>query len=185
MPEIEIPEIRDIAPPLPPDTAWPLYIWLAIALGAVLIVVALILLIKKSKTLPAPAAVYDARQSALTKLHDLKEGYLELPAPEFALQASFGLREYLTSRYGTTTPFETGSEFLDRQVLNQLMGEDKHLAVRQLYRRAETLKYAPAPDADSQRLELVQDMITFVRDDVPGPQLKPAAPASDADSIPA
>ena len=184
MPEIEIPEIREIAPPLPPETGWPIYIWLALAF-ALIVVVALIaaLLVRRSQKVPSMASDYDARKSALAKLHELKENYLKIPATEFALAASNGLREYLTSHYGSTTPYETGREFLDRQEDHGLMREDKYVVVRDLYQRAETLKYAPAPGADSQRLDLVQDIIAFVRDDVPGVQLKPAALAADADPL--
>ncbi|MGI9240966.1 MAG: hypothetical protein ACR2RV_09195, partial [Verrucomicrobiales bacterium] len=66
----------------------------------------------------------------------LKENYLKLPAPEFALVASHGLREYLTGFYGDTTPFETGSEFLTRQDDRGLMSEQKHVLVRDLFLRS-------------------------------------------------
>ncbi|MFT4549368.1 MAG: hypothetical protein ACI9UA_000811 [Pseudoalteromonas tetraodonis] len=186
MPDIEIPEIRGIAPPLPPDTSWPLYVWLLIALLALAsITVGILILIKLRKSSAHHAIGYNPRESALDKLHALKESYVELPATEFALLASHGLREYLAAFYGSATPFETGHEFLDRQEQQKLMNDPKFAAVRDLYSRAEELKYAPSPGADGQRLDLVNDMISFVRDDVPGLQLKPVTEPSDADPLPA
>ena len=151
----------------------------------------MIIILVRSKSSPSPASApaYDARQSALTKLHELKENYLKIPAPEFALEASHGLREYLTPHYGSTTPFETGAEFLDRQDSNHLMSEEKCVLIRDLYQRAERLKDAPQSGADSERLGLVQDIIAFVRDDTPGIRLVAANPPpssdSDADPLPA
>ena len=185
MPELKIPEIREIAPPLPPDSSWPFYLWIALGVAVVMAIALVIILIRgRSKPPVVTQSEYDARQSALDKLHQLKETYLEHPATEFGLRASHGLREYLTSHYGSMTPFETGKEFLARQDDHGLMSETKYVVVRELYERAENLKYAPAPGADSLRLDLVEDIITFVRDDVPGPQLTPAQ-ASDADPLPA
>lgn len=190
MPEIEIPEIREIVAPLPPDTSLPFYIWIVVGVALIGILVLLIVLLRSSsKFQPTSTVNYDPRQSALTKLHELKENYLALPAPEFALQTSHGLREYLTSFYGSTTPYETGREFLERQDDSHLMAEQKYLVVRDLYERAERLKYAPAPGADSERLNLVEDTISFVRDDTPGvmftvPNPSPP-PENDVDPLPA
>lgn len=192
MPEIEIPEIREIAPPLPPDASWPIYVWILIAFAALALITLAIILWRNRSTPPPAAIAYDARQSALTKLHELKENYLQVPANEFALGASHGLREYLTCFYGGMTPFETGREFLARQDDHGLMSEQKVAAVRDLYQRSEELKYAHAPGADSRRLDLVNDIIAFVRDDVPGRQLQAATAnhpdsdsSSDADPLPA
>jgi len=189
MPEIEIPEIREIAPPLPPDAGWPLYVWLVLAFaGLALITFGIIIWRNRAAPPTSYSPPYDGRSSALAKLHELKENYLEVPANGFALAASHGLREYLTGFYGDMTPFETGREFLARQDDHGLMSEQKYLVVRELFERSESLKYAPAPGADSLRLDLVQDIIDFVRDDVPGHQLRaarPQAPDSDADPLPA
>ena len=71
------------------------------------------------------------------------------------------------------------------------MSEEKFLVIRDLYTRAEQLKYAPRPGADSERLGLVEDIIAFVRDDTPGIRLIPASRPqssdsdSDADPLPA
>lgn len=192
MPEIEIPEIREIAPPLPPDGSWPFYIWAAIALASILLIAlaTFLLLRRHPTTTPAQDSNDDPRQSALAKLGALAEAHTGLPANAFALQASSGLRVYLTAFYGSTTPFETGREFLDRQGQHGLMDELKFSTITDLFQRAETLKYAPAPGADGQRLQLVQDMIAFVRDDIPGPKLSAASNRksdhdSDADPFPA
>ncbi|MGI9243332.1 MAG: hypothetical protein ACR2RV_21215, partial [Verrucomicrobiales bacterium] len=65
MPEIEIPEIREIAPPLPPDASWPLYVWVVLAFAAVaLITFAIILWRNRVEQPPPPAPPYDARSSA-------------------------------------------------------------------------------------------------------------------------
>ena len=142
MPEIEIPEIREIAPPLPPDDSWPLYVWILLALAALLLAVAVFQVIRKYRSRPALARELDARESALTKLHEIKECDAAYPANEFALRASDALREYLTGFYGSTTPFETGREFLDRQNESQLMDADKFDSIAGLLERAEAMKYA-------------------------------------------
>lgn len=188
MPEIEIPEIREIVPPEVPDPNYAIYWWIggAIVTMLVLLFVVLIILLRRGKK-TVHHDQYDPRATSLTKLHQLKETYLQLPAPEFALAASHGLREYLTAFYGSMTPYETGIEFLERQNKGGNISLEKFAALKDLYERAEGLKYAPVPGADSLRLDLVEDMISFVRDDAPGAMLTLAnnSPTKDANPIPA
>jgi len=172
MPELEIPPIREIVPPTAPDASTAIYWWIggAILVMLLLLVVLLIFMLRRGKSGPARTH-YDPRATSLTKLHELKENYLPMPASEFAVEASHGLREYLTAFYGSMTPYETGVEFLERQNRDGNISLEKFGALKDLYDRAEGLKYAPVPGADSLRLDLIDDMISFVRDDAPGAML--------------
>jgi hypothetical protein len=171
MPE-ELPDIDDIAAPLDIPEPVNTLLWACIALGALVLLILFIWLFLRSPKAAAKfRAPYDARKSALDKLHHLKEKATTLPPAECALISTEAIKEYLFKFHDPDSPFSTTGEIITRLRENGHTNEDTLTKIATLLNNCDALKYARSETDINARLPLIESAITFIREDqAPTPQ---------------
>lgn len=163
-PSAPIPDIDDIAAPLAPaGNEWLLY---AIIAASILSVALVIFVLTRRRKGTASQQDYDARRSAMDRLHTLKEEYTRIPSNACALGVSHAIREYLFAFHDPGAPYETSGELMRslKQSGRPLPAENLD-ALRALLEECDFMQYGRAQDADSKRLGVIETAIAFIRDD--------------------
>ena len=154
-------DLRDIAPPV--DVPWPPWVWWAIGVGSVLVLVLLTWLIvwlvrRKPKT-PPPTA----RTIALRALEDLRTHIRELDSYAFSIHASDVLRTYVSGQFKLQATTQTSPEFLASIADSpQFSSVDRQLLATFL-ERCDMLKFARIEAHAEENGELLGAAAAFVQ----------------------
>jgi len=168
-PEDTIPDIDDITPPLEiPEAADPT-MWILIGVALLILLIIAIVTMTRSPKLRSAKQAYNARKSALDKLHHLKENVTSTEPAQCALVSTEALKEYLFNYHDPASPYSTTAE-----ITESLRKKDTDEAtlekIAELLTQADALKYARSDSDINARLPLVEAAIQFIRDDKSTPQ---------------
>ena len=135
--------------PLSPESLVPAmdltWLWIGLAILALIIVLAILLRKKRGATAPDPKAARLAAYRKATKAFD------DLKAPsarEAAVQSSLILRRFLADAAGDPSLFETHEEFISRQDALRALSPEARDACAQGFNQLARLKYAPRVPAE-------------------------------------
>ncbi len=158
MPEDTL-KLRDIPSPEPyllgPGLAW--WMWLLIAFGVFLLVLAIYTLVsipKRQKRMD-PA---QARDAAYRKAEQVIQRAAELPNQEAATHVSAAIRGYLTEVCGDPSLFETHEEYLARHEALQQFPKEIREQVSELFSKLASMKYDRPEFVATQKLASEQPL---------------------------
>lgn len=145
-----MPDIRDITDPSEfiPEPATPWWVWALVACGAVLLIVAVILIIRKRKPARSRRTHLD---EARAKLAALRHDAAKLPPETVATRASIIIRSYLESAFEDPALFETSEEFTLRQDALQNLHPGTRTQITQHLQQLSDLKYEPNTSNETAR----------------------------------
>lgn len=173
----EIPDIDDIIMPddipVPADPT----MWIVIGVSLLILLIIVIFLLCRSPKVRAFYTDYNARKSALDKLHHLKENADSIQPATCGLAVTEALKEYLFNFHDPSSPYSTTGEII--HTLREKGTEDSTLAkITELLTSADALKYARSDSDVNARQPLIESAIQFIRDDQsPAPNIDENAPA--------
>ena len=165
--EPEIPDIKDIIPPEPLTSIWPIIFWIAGALLVFVLLAGLLyFFILKDRNRKAPPL--SPQQIALRKLREIAEKAAQLTPNEFSLQVSEALKDYLSQRFGDQLRFETSEEFITRlsQSSEGKLPDSKRELVAGFVQISDEIKFGRPPDAEEKKPHLLQQALSVVEDPI-------------------
>lgn len=139
-----MPDIRDITDPgsFIPEASTPWWVWLAVALGVILLAVIVYLFYKFRKTDDTPKT--PSIQEARDEINALRAEAENMEPHEAATELSLIIRRYLAGAFSDPALFETNEEFtLRQQALTKLHPESRQLVTQHLSELSQ-MKYSPA-----------------------------------------
>jgi hypothetical protein len=159
----EVPEIRDIAPPL---DVFPYPPWMvAVAATLVLIILGLLvwLIVKWVRSRPGPPPL-SAFQVALGELEKLRARSSELEPYSFSIAVSDVLRTFITNaRFRLPATHQTSPEFLAAISDSPLFSEKDRTLLAGVLEKTDMIKFARWQATSADNVELVESALTFVR----------------------
>lgn len=166
--DTDIPDIKDIIPPEPLTSIWPLVFWIS---GALLVLITLsgllYFFVLKDRSRKSPAL--SPQQIALRKLREIAEKAGKLTPNEFSLQVSETLKDYLSQRFGDPLRYETSEEFIARlsQSPDVKLPDSKRELVAGFVQISDEIKFGRPPDAEEKKPHLLQQAQSVVEDTIP------------------
>ena len=159
----EIPEIRDIAPPL---DVFPYPPWMvAVAATLALIILGLLvwLIVKWIRSRPGPPPL-SASQIALGELEKLRARSSELESYAFSIAVSDVLRTFITNaKFQLPATHQTSPEFLAAISDLPLFSEKDRVLLAGVLEKTDMIKFARMQATSADNVELVESALTFVR----------------------
>ncbi len=102
--------LRDIAPPV--DVPWPAWVWWAIGVGSVIVLVLLVWLVVWLVRRAPRTSPPTARQIALRALEELRAHIRDFDPYDFSVRVSDVLRTYVGAQFSLPVTSQTSPEFL-------------------------------------------------------------------------
>ena len=161
-PQQQLPEIRDIAPPVDVFPWPPWMVALAIIGGLIVLGVATWLIVRAIRRRPS-APPPTPRALAIRELETLRSQVSRIPPYEFSVRVSDVLRTYVGSQYGMRATKQTSPEFLASiSHAAQFSDEDRTLLERFL-EKSDLIKFAHIDATEEDSSELLSNAISFVQ----------------------
>ena len=143
-----MPEIRDITDPTEfiPEPSTPWWIWALVALGVLLLLLALWLIIRHKKSTSSRHTLLD---EARAKLSELRSQSAKLSPEHIATKTSIIIRNYLETAFNDPAIFETNEEFTLRTNALKALHPDTKMQITHHLQQLSELKYEPHTDSAS------------------------------------
>jgi hypothetical protein len=171
-----VPDIRDIKPPMEIAGSYAWLWWVLLAIGVVLAALLLWYWLKHRKLNVAPPPPIPAHVRARQKLHDAL-ALITQPKP-FVIAVSDTARAYLEERFDFHAPERTTEEFLRELAGTKLLLPDQKESLGQFLASCDLVKFAKYEPGESELRELHSSALRLVDETEPPPM--PAADAAAA-----
>jgi len=159
--------LREIRGPVEMIDPWPLWIWVSIGFGTLLLL-AVITLVMRGRGLEEIAALSPEAQARRDLLLLEQSGLLEsADMQRFYVRLTDILRHYIEGRFGLKAPRATTPEFLIAMSRGDLLTQNQQQSLDQFLRSADMVKFArhePSPETGEAALQQAR---TFVEETAP------------------
>ena len=158
----QLPEIRDIAPPVDVFPWPPWMVALAVVAAVVVLGLAAWLIVRAIRRRPG-APPLTPRATAIRDLENLRAQVTRLAPYEFSVRVSNVLRTYVGAQYGMRATRQTSPEFLASiSHAVQFSDADRELLARFL-EKSDLIKFAHIDATEEDSSELLSNAIGFVQ----------------------
>ena len=157
----ELPEIKDIAPPLDifPWPTWMVVCATIVALAVLAGIVALIVIKKRNLPKPPPPT---PRETALRELEAMRPQVERQPPYEFSIAVSDVLRSYIGAQYRLHAREQTSPEFLAAISRSVKFSENEKGLLAGFLERCDLIKFARIDATNKDSGDLLGNAIAFV-----------------------
>ena len=161
-PQPELPEIKDIAPPLDifPYPTWMVVCAIIIALAVLAGIVALIVKNARNKPKPPPPT---PRDIALRELETLRPQVERQTPYDFSISVSDVLRSYIGAEYHLHAREQTSPEFLAAISRSVKFSENEKSLLTGFLERCDLIKFARIDATSADSAQLLGSAIDFVQ----------------------
>lgn len=156
-------ELTDLAPSV--DVfPWPTWLVVAVAIGAFLLLVLLIVgtvwLVRRNRQGPPPLP---ARTIALRELEALRRESLELDPYAFSVRVSDVLRSFIGGEYNLRAPQQTSPEFLAAIAHHSSFAEEDRQLLGRFLEKCDLLKFAHIDAGQEDSAALLASAAAFIQ----------------------
>ena len=145
------------------DVPWPVWVWVLIAVGAVLALAGILWAIRKFGNRQSVVNTPVARDVARKALMDLGERINVTPTYDFSIAVSDILRTFITSQFNVRASQQTSPEFLAGIATHvEFTEQDKQLLAKFL-ERCDRIKFAREEGSVEDSMELMSAAVAFVK----------------------